>query len=567
MDILGSGDHPIPNEDRTATIQPLPTPQNSALTLTSMSTSDEALSPSETTTAIASNVNTNKKPKKKKPRYSKAKKKELKQLKIEQEDEERKFKRNQKRKRTTSTTTPEKQPPIATQPKKRKKQPKEPKDKIDRILLCAENSLFTDSIVVENKDDVVTDAGETANDENNNKNNNNDGENDSTKNQRLIVKIVSGCDLSKHAADESPSSSSSSMEITTKPEPLLPLTISPGHPLVARKTTCTIKVQPLLVLDLNGILCHRDRKRNRKKLPADTKLRPSVGNVANSAIIPRTDLLEFLYYLDQYFCLAIWTSAKPKTAKKLLNMLLSSDGPKPKQHKHEIRKKTNNDDRKGIRSRLLFVWSQTQCTEVRSPWSGKKEIEADQGIANVDVDDDEHSYDDSIVFEKHLPKIWEAYPLWSANNTLLVDDSPEKCPLTMANSVHPPPLHGRQPTSSSSSGHLATPRNDDPAAFALPLADQDNEDQQACFFRKLVSFWTDRRFVAQQYTTEAERATTTTTVQTKKDITGPGAEEGETSEAMTNTMYYEFLQTHARGHMGWREPTTVQKTDIEGDSK
>ena len=510
---------------------------------------------------LASNGNTQKKDKKKKkPRYSKAKKKELKQLKIEQDEVQREAKRNQKRNRsTTSTTTP-----LSSQGKKKKKERKEPKDKIDRILQCAENSLFTDSILVENKDDVGTTAGETANEENSSNNSNSDegGKNVCTGNKRLIVKIVSGCDIPKHAAADE---ISSSMEATTElPEPLLPLTISPGHqPRIARTTTCTIKVQPLLVLDLNGILCHRDRNRNRTKLPADAEFRPSVGNVANSAIIPRTDLLRFLHYLDQHFCLAIWTSAKPKTAKKLLNLLLSSG--ETKQPNHERRQNTNNDDRKGIRSRFLFVWSQTQCIEVRCEGSEKKETEPGRNKVDVDVDDDEHSYDDSIVFEKHLPKIWEAYPLWSANNTLLVDDSPEKCPLAMANAIHPPPLHGRRRPPPSSSGHLATPQNDDPAAFALPLADQDNEDQQACFFRKLVSFWTDRPFVAKQHTTEAKSATTTG--QTIKDSIGTESEEGGTSEAMANTMYYEFLQTHARGHMGWREPTTVPKRDIEGDSK
>ena len=90
-----------------------------------------------------------------------------------------------------------------------------------------------------------------------------------------------------------------------------------------RLFSTTIRVQPLLILDLNGILCHRDRKK-KKSRPGGVPgvLRRFTGIVAQTPIIPRTDLLLFLHFLDCHFCLAIWSSAKPKTAKILLDLLL-----------------------------------------------------------------------------------------------------------------------------------------------------------------------------------------------------------------------------------------------------
>uniref|UniRef100_A0A7S0TBU3 Mitochondrial import inner membrane translocase subunit TIM50 n=1 Tax=Pseudo-nitzschia delicatissima TaxID=44447 RepID=A0A7S0TBU3_9STRA len=408
--------------------------------------------------------NISNKKKKKKQRWSSAKKKEVKEQRIEQEKVRRlNPPKGQKRKRARTTTKLFQDPP---------------RDAIDRILQCAEKSLFTDSIVVENRKETCTDTTNT-----------------SEKQGQLVVEILSGCDLSKENTDNE------------NPLTAMGSSTPPSATTLFMKTICTIKVQPLLVLDLNGILCHRDRKHKRLK---DWKLRPSIGHVANTDIIPRTDLLQFLRYLDQHFCLAIWTSAKPKTAKKLLNLLLSSGN-------------ENNIDSKGIRNRLLFVWSQSQCTAVRSseredgtsiPESYTPTNEPQGGRSTLDPkedqDDDEHSFDETVVFEKHLPKIWESYPLWSANNTLLIDDSPEKCPIAVANAIHPPPLHGRNWNSDSKNGE-----------------DQDNQKRQTLFFEKVVSFWVDSPHREQLC----------------KD------DEGGT---LNNTHYYEFLQNHAQGHMGWR---------------
>ena len=79
----------------------------------------------------------------------------------------------------------------------------------------------------------------------------------------------------------------------------------------------TIRSVPLVVLDVNGILCRRIRQRDK----GVAQFRASIGNVALTDVVPRTDLIKFLSFLDSNFTLAIWSSAKQKTVNKLISML------------------------------------------------------------------------------------------------------------------------------------------------------------------------------------------------------------------------------------------------------
>jgi hypothetical protein len=85
-----------------------------------------------------------------------------------------------------------------------------------------------------------------------------------------------------------------------------------------------VYVQPLVVLDLNGILCHRIRSHHHDSTPRPW-FRPTIGRIANTGIVPRTDLSRFLTMLDSNFTLAVWTSAKRKTALDLVEMLFPSE--------------------------------------------------------------------------------------------------------------------------------------------------------------------------------------------------------------------------------------------------
>lgn len=178
-----------------------------------------------------------------------------------------------------------------------------------------------------------------------------------------------------------------------------------------------IHVQPLLILDLNGILCHRIRH------PASpSSYRPSAAHIANTPVIARVDLVPFLTFLDAHFTLAVWTSAKNKTAKQLVSLLF----PIP------------------VKERLLFIWGQQKCDAISI--QGKEEP----------------------LFQKPLSRVWNEYPLWNTTNTLLLDDSPKKCP-NFANTLHPPRLDGRL------HGKL----------------DLENEKLQFQFFQQLVTAFDD----------------------------------------------------------------------------
>lgn len=189
------------------------------------------------------------------------------------------------------------------------------------------------------------------------------------------VEVVTSC-----AIDSSSPSKSSSRK---KAEDSIPAVV------------CRINVQPLIVLDVNGILCHRVRHHQSAKVTKE-QLREPITNVAATPVIPRTDLIKFLTFLDSQFCLAVWTSAKLKNAKALIKALFPSS----------------------ISDRLLFVWAQHNCDRIAS-----------EGDAD-------------LLYEKNLAKVWEKYPLWHEQNTVLLDDSRDKCQKWHENAIHPPSLHG-----------------------------------------------------------------------------------------------------------------------------
>ena len=233
-----------------------------------------------------------------------------------------------------------------------------------------------------------------------------------------------------------------------------------------------IHIQPLLVLDINGILCHRIRASRPR--PRDVPSRPSTTKIAGTPIIPRTDLDQFWHLLSQHFCLAIWTSAKAKTATALLKELV------PPQ----------------VRDRLLFVWAQQHCI-----------------VRKQDASSDEEE-----VFEKDLERVWEEYPLWNRTNTLLMDDSPEKCEAWATNAVHPPAIHG--------------------LCYEDDRSDEFNENSQRVFFGRLAEHW-----VEYPITQVWER------------------ESGDAVWESSSIHQEDFLKVHAQGHMGWQP--TIREVDRE----
>ncbi|KAL7482929.1 hypothetical protein ACHAW6_008585 [Cyclotella cf. meneghiniana] len=326
-------------------------------------------------------------------------------------------------------------------------------------------------------------------------------------------------------------------------------TISMHLPFPARSIIC---VKPLIVLDLNGILCHRVRERHKQAaslmeplisphhinshnnctVPHRTIFRKSAGRIANTEIIPRSDLAEFLHLLHQHFALAVWTSATYKTAKFLVQLLFPDH----------------------IRSRLLFVWHRSFCNLVKSSELRSCTDDSEENHHNTEGDDGgnekkrtkkncggsgqvsevkavDNTNQDGLVrdvknegestkvvstnqFEsyqevtaiKSLSKVWSAYPLWDDSNTLLIDDSPEKCPKRFRrNAIHPPPLCGTATSYSDDAtrsvditkenkvddDHEASDETSSKDSSTLLLLDDDEANQklQRQFFELLAKHW------------------------------------------------------------------------------
>lgn len=229
---------------------------------------------------------------------------------------------------------------------------------------------------------------------------------------------------------ESNSENDSSLVVrTVSPSLLQHLEQREGSTVPFLPASINIFTKPLLICDINGILCHRVR---RDPYP-DIKYRESTKKVSGTPVIPRPGLNEFLELVSQHFCLAIWTSAKPKSAQALVKAIVPSH------------------------FQLVFVWAQNQCHVQQSQ----------------DDEEDDMMDERNAVFVKSLSKVYTRYPLWSSTNTLLIDDSREKIlPQDVGNLFQPPPMNGKQ------ASELLSQRG--------ILDDQDNHERQMKLFGLLV---------------------------------------------------------------------------------
>ncbi len=103
-----------------------------------------------------------------------------------------------------------------------------------------------------------------------------------------VVTSTSFCNLSTNST--SPAASDSQVTI---PQPVRAI----------------IHVKPLIILDVNGILCHRVRHKSSvshgERSKHTVSYRPSSGHIANTDIIPRSDLHQFLTLLSKSYSLAV----------------------------------------------------------------------------------------------------------------------------------------------------------------------------------------------------------------------------------------------------------------------
>jgi len=137
--------------------------------------------------------------------------------------------------------------------------------------------------------------------------------------------------------------------------------------------------KPLVILDLNEVLLDR-------LYVDDPKLKPECDCfVGKFAIWLRPDAQSFLNHILEDYHVAIWSSAKAYNVDQMLSVLCTP----------------------GQRQQLLFVWAQEECTSRPTSKDSKH-----QGRP---------------LFLKDLRKVWGAFPEFDETNTILIDNSPEKC--------------------------------------------------------------------------------------------------------------------------------------------
>jgi len=284
------------------------------------------------------------------------------------------------------------------------------------IPVCSQNALFTGSVILLSSDD----------------------HDDTT--------ATTSASQAKMAPALTPPSPSTTCSVVIRTS----CTLQPNWNSIEATATTFIQVQPLLVLDLNGILCHRIRA---PPAAADRQYRDCTTRIAGTTIVPRPDLHEFLAFVNRHFCLAVWTSAKAKTARKLVSALVPP----------------------AIANQLLFIWAQHDCDSVVGT-----SVDAFEDYDNDDANA-------GMLLEKDLSKVWKEYPMWNASNTILMDDSPDKCTAWSNNAVHPPPLNGLIPIESSTG--IA-----DTLGLEDPVVENDDENvlRQRHFWEQMVQHWNEQ---------------------------------------------------------------------------
>ena len=127
----------------------------------------------------------------------------------------------------------------------------------------------------------------------------------------------------------------------------------------------------------------------------------------------------------------------------------------------------------------MFIWHRNFCNLVenkdkgQSQGSDASELESNSNKTNKSQKKPSH---EDLIAIKSLSKVWASYPIWNATNTLLLDDSPEKCPTKYRkNALHPTKICG---TITDIGGVFFD-------------NDEENQKKQRCFFELLANNWSE----------------------------------------------------------------------------
>ncbi|MBX9636017.1 MAG: HAD family hydrolase [Nitrosomonas sp.] len=143
------------------------------------------------------------------------------------------------------------------------------------------------------------------------------------------------------------------------------------------------KPKKLLILDMNNVLVYRAFKYAQEQEDPETVQYNGSATLLGGKFWTwkRPHLDSFLTYCFDNFTVAVWSSARGENVKDLLDFVF-----------------TENQ-----KQQLLFFWDQSHCTTIAAADGGKKPL-----------------------FLKELKHVWDAFPQYNQDDTILVDDSEEK---------------------------------------------------------------------------------------------------------------------------------------------
>mmetsp|Transcript_12853 Transcript_12853/g.16670 ORF Transcript_12853/g.16670 Transcript_12853/m.16670 type:complete len:259 (+) Transcript_12853:59-835(+) len=140
----------------------------------------------------------------------------------------------------------------------------------------------------------------------------------------------------------------------------------------------------LFIFDLNGVLIYRSKN----KIEGENH---AYKDGTNKYVYTRPHVSSLLKWLacERGIAIGIWSSAKRKFVDRQVQLLFPKSSP--------------------LHSRLAMTLSQDEC---RKTGEGK-----------------------DTVLQKPLQRLWDRYPEWNERNTVIFDDSKEKCEENIGNTV------------------------------------------------------------------------------------------------------------------------------------
>lgn len=134
-------------------------------------------------------------------------------------------------------------------------------------------------------------------------------------------------------------------------------------------------VKKLVILDLNKVLIYKEYLGKEKTCPE------TAAYLAPFVYYTRPHMKSFLEFMFENFNVAVWSSSKRKDLEKIVSEIFTKEQ----------------------KSQLVFLWGQEKCEAVEHSDSLLKGVKS--------------------LYMKNLSRVWEEFPEYDVENTIIVDDS------------------------------------------------------------------------------------------------------------------------------------------------